>query len=110
MSNHTARLCNELNVLIEFLSVWLLQLDLAVELHVDLQSGNLQPDGCRKRLGARDFARRDGFGDRLFDLSLRADADHLEKLPDAEVECLVLHRDLHSFQAPGAGATTTAVP
>src|SRR6188768_443944 len=97
MSNQTARLCNELNELIDVSSPSL-QLDLAVERNVDAQAGHLQSDGRRKRFVALDAACGDCVPHGVLDRALRIDADHLQIFPNAEVEGFFVHRELRSVR------------
>src|SRR5258707_896754 len=69
----------------------LLQADFAVELDVDLQARELQPYVHRETLVASDRPVRDRLRDRALDLALRADADHLQELADAQVESFFVH-------------------
>src|SRR3990172_7093090 len=59
-----------------------LELDLAVELHRQLQRRDLERHLGGKRLVALDRARPAGLGDRLLDRPLRVHAHHLQELAD----------------------------
>src|SRR3954469_5983110 len=69
----------------------LLQLDLAIEVHVDGEARNLERHLRRKGFGAGDALCGERGGDRLLDLALRVDADHLEELANAHVEVVFVH-------------------
>src|SRR5262249_11761688 len=72
----------------------LLQLDLAVELDVEFQPRDLERHDSGKCLRAGDSALGDRLGNRVLDLTLRADANHFEKLADAQIEGIFVHRFL----------------
>src|SRR5205814_255977 len=64
---------------------------LAVELHLQLQAGDLQGHLRRQRLAATERLGGEALGHRLLDLALRVDAHRLEELADAEVEGFLIH-------------------
>src|SRR6476469_8960916 len=69
----------------------LLQLDLAVEAHLQAERRNLQGRIDREALGSGDAPLLDRLVDRLLDLALRADADRLQELAQADVEDFLVH-------------------
>src|SRR5215510_279794 len=75
------------------------ELDVAVECHCKLQLTDLERHLRCERLVASERARGETFRNGLLDLALRTHADHLEKLANAEIQCLVVHRDLRSVVA-----------
>src|ERR1017187_384326 len=84
--------------------------NLAVELDVELQAGDLEGHRRRESRAAPGRPGSDRLRRGLLDFALRADADHLEELADAEVEGLFVHGDLlgpvnatapAGFAAPG---------
>lgn len=75
-------------------AVRLLELDLAVESDVDAEPGHDQRHLGGKGLAAGDRSVGDRTRHRLFDLALRADADHLQEFADAQIEGFFVHRGL----------------
>src|SRR5262245_47763950 len=67
------------------------ELDLAFELHRQLERRDLKGNLGRKRLVSLDRPRLTCGGDRLLDGALRTHANQLEKLADREVEGVFVH-------------------
>src|SRR4030095_5199965 len=70
----------------------LLELDIAVEIHLQLQSTHFEPHprGQRFRTGDRTVCKR--LGHRMLDFALRTDADHFQKLANAQIQGFFIHR------------------
>src|SRR5262245_4504652 len=69
----------------------LLQLDRAVDLERKRNSTNRDRGFCRQRLAALESAARHRIAHRLFDLTLRSDAELLEELAHAGIQYLLVH-------------------
>src|SRR5512138_1778574 len=69
----------------------LLELDLAVELHVDLEPRHLERHMRGKRFAAADRAVLRGLQNRALDLALGVDADHFQELANAQIEGFFIH-------------------
>src|SRR5689334_13108640 len=69
----------------------LLQGDLAVEAHVERHAVHDEGHLRRERLAPLELAGGNGAFHGAFDLALRMDADLLQELADAHVECVGIH-------------------
>ena len=86
----------------------LLQRDVAVERDLQLQARHFERHAGRQRLGAGNGAAGKSRRDGPLDLSLRAHADHLQKLANAQIECFFVHEELLLFRRGRANAAKLA--
>src|ERR1700756_4152255 len=63
----------------------------SVGLDVELERRDLERYARGQRFGSRDRVPGDGFCHCMFDLALRVDADHLQELPNAQIEGFFVH-------------------
>src|SRR5712692_2967996 len=85
-----------------------LQLDLAFDLVREVEAAERHGGGRRELFVALDAALRKCLAHRLLDLALGADAERLEKFPDAGVEHVLVHDRLLCALYPGTRRRSAA--